>query len=292
MDRWQRSVTFVGGCLFAPAKPVILLLLCSFAGAVQSSAAQPLCRDGKPLARLLNSADAVAIIENAPDIRLPVVRIRGRNVFYARFVEFIKPPLVADFDRRNPLEIVIDVPIPMPLIGTRRYLAFLTYLGRNSWQVSRCELLQILPRDKVENACKAIADLFGENPYIRERKCLLNYPPDAELGEVKVEIIKGLRDNATFSGRARFLQNGLWIPEISHQLIVFELESRARKEFLGSEKNIDPFPIKAYIQSSDLSRSKFERHVRVGVRFDFSGRWQKGSFIIDSIEWISGRRQH
>jgi hypothetical protein len=272
------------------------LFLLSFLQTGHEAAAQTACKEGGELVALVNNADTVVIVEELEDQHLPLPGLRARQRSFVRFIQFIKPPLFTEFDRTKAQAVYLeDLPYnpraPFSLIlRKRKHLAFLSYLETNAWITRRCRYLEISPGNMVEEACTAIADLFGDNAYERERRCLLSYPPSAPLSDVDQEIVKLLRRDEKFTGTGRFASNGRWINGVDYQFVVINLDPRSRKEFFGRVKNLDQFPIKAYIKTEQLSPTKFEKYALQGKKFSFSGTWNQGSFVIDSIEWMSGRR--
>lgn len=288
MRLWKQT-----GCVCEAAAASLFLVLLFFPF---SAAAQGLCKNGRELVALVNNADTVVVVEELADQHLPLPGLRNQQRTFVRIIDFIKPPLLTEFDRTKAQAVYLnDMPYYPPnrfafTLRKRKYLAFLSYLEPNAWAARRCEFLEILPHDMVEEACSAINDLFGENPYERERRCLLNYPPSAPLADVSKEVTKLLRNGETFAGAGRFAAGGRWVNNVSYQPVAVDMDPRARKDFFARSKSVDQFPIKAYIKAEQLSPAKFEHYVQQGKKFDFSGTWNQGSFIIDSVQWMAGRR--
>ncbi len=264
----------------------------------QSTLALNQCPEGRPLAALINNADAIAVIEEKQSFTLPIPTPFGLRLapvserITASIIEVIKPSLAIPLLPMQSQQVFLEDYRPRSMKKRRRFLAFLTYLSPGNWKARRCEYLYLSADNMAQDACSVINDLFGQNPYVREKLCLLNYPPSAGLQEIKAEIIQASQEGVQFAGSAKFVQNGKWFPLLAYQLVVFELDAQSRKAFFAKERNFSSFPIKAYIKSGDLSEEKFQKYVRQGIRFKFHGKWQQSSFIIESIEWMSGRAVH
>ncbi len=255
------------------------------------------CGEGLPLAYLINSSDAVALIEtkttlagtlNTPIgiVQLPGVDLKRRRTVRTdfRFLQFLKPSLLGGEDKQAQQKIILLGAKPKELAGVRTYLAFLRYVRPNFWLAEHCGYLEINSAKRVRYACEAIGDLFGDKPYERERLCLLSYPPDADLEAVRKEIMQTLQRNRTFSGTGRISKSVPWQEGVLYQKIWVALDARARKKFFDEKKLRLNRAIKLYIRSDSIDAAEFAKKTRVERRIRFSGVWSLGSFVVEELQ--------
>jgi hypothetical protein len=264
-------------------------------GYSQGSLAGP-CGEGSPLPYLINSSDAVALIETSTQltgtvttpigiIQLPGVDLSRRRTVRTgfRFLQFLKPSLLGGEDKKAAQTIFLLGAKPKKLAGVRTYLAFLRYVRPNVWLAEHCGYLEITPKKRIRYACEAINDLFGDKPYERERLCLLSYPPDADLEAVRKEIMKKLPRDRSFSGAGRITKSIPWRDGVLYQKIWVELDARTRREFFAEKQLRTNRATKLYIRSDAIEEATFVRKTRAERRIKFSGVWSLGSFVIEEL---------
>ena len=241
------------------------------------------CRErGQPAFVLINRSDAVAVIEKSESLVLD--RLQGPGVvrFKFRFEKMIKPSLRQTGGGND--ETAYFLHAGPGLLGRRRFIVFLTQLRPHRWRADECEYLEILQNGDVPDACNAVDDLFAGQKYERERLCLLNYAGTLPEAKLLSELEKEIKDKESFEGRAKIAENMRWNPEARYQLLFMTMEGKERREFFGNTYRQD-VPIKTYLKSDALDKDELSSRLRKGSHFNFHGVWERGSFVIDSIDF-------
>jgi hypothetical protein len=268
---------------------IVFSLNCSLLLVFAEYAKAAPCKEGEPLLKLVNHADAVAIVEVSPSLILGRVSKKSRVRVQAEFRQMLKPPLRGSIAGASGNTLILESPNLRRFSKARQYVMFLRQSSAE-WFVPSCHYLEITADGNVPEACGAVSDLFSDNPYERERRCLLSYPASVSLPSLRKEIERITALNDHFSGSGRFAEDARWEPDKEYQEVLVELDHEARKEFFATRRFPRSFPIKMHISRTQLSEEKFARHIRRGVRVQLSGTWDRGSFVVESFDWLSGRR--
>jgi hypothetical protein len=257
---------------------VLLLLAVSI---VPTPAAGQSCRQAHPLSELVHTSDAIVVVQKKGFIARPAID-RGRlaSTFPFTLLQTLKNPVRARLDSSTEQVLYPYGADHRRLRGERRYLVFMDYLRPGVWKTGDCRYFDITNGDLVRGICSAVSDLYGENPYVRERKCLLNLADAAPLAEVLAEITKSVPKDRSFAGDARIMRDLKWDEDTDFQEVVFEVVPRQRRAFFENDSLKTAITVQGYIRTATYTERELRQLVRTGKRVHLEGFWEKGNFMI------------
>ena len=241
------------------------------------------CADGRPLLQLVSTSDAIAVLKRKSLIG--GVHPQGYAVqgFYFTFEEFVKYPVLEGFDLKQ-RQLLRHKTKLLRVRDPRKYFAFLRYVSPNVWTVIPCGLLNVAADNDVEDACTRISDLYGENRFVRERRCLLSPNPDVGVQALRKQVEDAMLDKQTFRGHGTVISADSWNPSQNFLRIRFRLDGRQRKELFRGKTVRRPFPTLAYLKTESITEQRYRKRSRKGRRCEFRALWYKGSLLLEDFE--------
>ncbi|MCB0323657.1 MAG: putative sulfate exporter family transporter [Bdellovibrionales bacterium] len=254
-------------------------------GVAHVAEAETRCRrQGWPLHELVASSDAIATVH----FERPFQRVKGYGRDHVgiafSFQDMMKAPVTGAIPKGARQVLYLEDPKLHELLVAKEFLVFLQRRGEDEWRANECQYFEITPGGLVRDVCEAISDLFGENRFERERRCLLNLVPAAPLLDVKNEIRGALQSNKEFSGWGRVVRDLRWQQNSPYQAVLFEPDPRRKQEFFGTKLARRTVAVRAYVRSGTYERRELEQLVREGRRIEFHGYWEGGNFLIGSLK--------
>lgn len=266
-----RVVLWCGVLAFAVASPTLSL-------------AQT-CRSSVSLLELVHTSDVIAVVQKKGFFAQPaLVRSELRNSFDFHFLKVIKSLAEGDIDISKKQRVYPYRADHRKLRGERQYLMFLTLVRPGVWETRNCYYFDITDGKLVRQICSAVNDLFGDSPYERERKCLLNASGAAPLHDVELEILKKIPKDGPFRGYVRMTDPVRWSDTRRFQRVRFEVLPKYRKEFFSVEQIRSGVETQALVRTSTYSQRELEKLTREGKRVQIEGFWERGTFIIARME--------
>jgi hypothetical protein len=242
------------------------------------------CKQGLEMAYLVAASDAIVVIEITSVPLLQTQLVRNANYSFS-VVSVIKPALVRPLEKLKKHALRINTGKYQKLRRGQKYFAFLRYESGNTWSSSPCLVLALTGAGAVRDACTVVSDLFKKNPYEREKRCLLSYPPDVPYEELKKEFLGFLTKEYKYSGVARITDVGAWVEGSPFQHFEISLTARERKKFFPASRLISSKAIRVYIPSSTApSKEEYIKFMRVGKRIEIRGVWTMGSFVVEFLK--------
>ena len=242
------------------------------------------CRAGASSQVLLSSSGLVALVRTRMSLQNYAINSRNRTPFVgAEVLKIFKPAVQGAVKVGGNLPMSFPGVDPKFLLGQRVFLVFAERLRNGVWEAGLCRLIEIV-ETRAKRACIVLADLYSENPYERERKCLLAYPPDAPLADVAKLLTNKIQDKREYRGEGRVSREVLWQSRERFQSAELRFDRNTARDFLGDKTIKGSMAVSVYLPVGRFNQQEMQRLLRLGRKVTFHGFWEKGSFVIAELK--------